>query len=170
MCGDKYGSETAQLLEAANFQSWHAVEVTGDLYKKLGPVFLCQNDMAKSQTPPVDYFMNMCNSGWRWPTKEDEDPDAQYKQDHYLTRGPDPICDYFKIEAEAYRDQGVDVNCYMCKISSQGKAVRSGKSSQMEYTKNVFHEVLNDQNHALQKYNSQRACDIWEDNNGKCFG
>ncbi|KAL9036501.1 MAG: hypothetical protein Q9180_004264 [Flavoplaca navasiana] len=169
MCGDKYGSETAQFLEAANFQSWHAVEVTGDFYKKLGPVYLCQNDMAKSETPPVDYFLNMCNSGWRWPTKVDKYPDRVYDAVRHLTRGPDPICDNLKTEAEAYSSQGVDVNCFMCKVSSQGKSVRSGKTSQLPWIRNVFHDVNNDQNKDTQDYNFQRACDIWEDNNGKCF-
>ncbi|KAI4231066.1 MAG: hypothetical protein LQ349_005848 [Xanthoria aureola] len=62
MCGDQYGSGTAPFLDAANFASWKAVAVTeGDSYTQLGPIYLCQNDMAKSRTPPVEYFLPLCH-------------------------------------------------------------------------------------------------------------
>ncbi|KAL9580545.1 MAG: hypothetical protein Q9203_006258, partial [Teloschistes exilis] len=68
MCGDEYGSETARFWEAANFASWKAVQVNGESETKKGPPYLCKNDMSMERTPPVAYFLNLCNTDWRWPT------------------------------------------------------------------------------------------------------
>lgn len=106
MRGDRYGSGTAPFLEAANFASWKAVEITGDSYSKLGPIYMCQNDMAKSKTPPVEYFLNLCNMGWRSPLRSDDNK-GKVKPPHgdddlYLQRGKDPHCDAFRAEVEVF--------------------------------------------------------------------
>lgn len=179
MCGDRYGSGTAPFLDAANFASWKAVEIKGDSYSKLGPIYLCQNDMAKSQTPPVDYFLNLCNMGWRWPLKSDDNTGKveppHGDDDKYLQRGKDPHCDAFRDEVEAFGGGGGgadEVNCWMCYHSALGKDVQSTKSEggQIDKMINIFWRVFSSQGHSRQDYNFHRACEVWEENNGECEG
>ena len=164
MCGDKYGSETLQFQEAANFD----IKVEGPYYKQLGPIYLCQNDMAKSETPPVDYFLNMCNMGWRWPLRMDE---KDHGQDGLLLhRGKDPHCDAFRAEVDAYTGPGlVDVNCHMCHLSEIGKAIQAkDDQSQVTHMINLFWLVHSSQGHSREIFNFRRACDLWEENEGIC--
>ena len=152
ICGDKYGSGTAPFLDAANFASWKAVAVTeGDSYTQMGPIYLCQNDVAKSQTPPVEYFLNLCNLGWRWLLRLD-DYTGKLKPPHgdddlYLQRGKDPHCEAFRAEVEAYDGGGGggadDVNRWMCYHSVLGPNIQSMKSEggQIEKMLNIFWRV-----------------------------
>lgn len=92
MCGNEYGSETARFWEDADFAGWKAVHIDGESETKKGPPYLYKNDMSMERTPPVAYFLNLCNMDWRWPTLMDG------AEVSFLRKGADPLCGLFKDE------------------------------------------------------------------------
>lgn len=165
MCGDEYGSETTQFWTAANFDSWAATKVEGQWQTEKGPPYLCKSDMSIAQTPPVAYFINMCNLGWRWPTVTDDND--------LLMKGPDSHCEEFKYEARVIKDGfNMDFNCHIRFGSSLGKEIQSGSERQRKIIENLYwtdHYGFNGAS-GSQDYNFHRACQVWEENNGQCSG
>ncbi|KAI4193863.1 MAG: hypothetical protein LQ350_008111 [Teloschistes chrysophthalmus] len=84
--------ETARFWEDADFAGWKAVHIDGESETKKGPPYLYKNDMSMERTPPVAYFLNLCNMDWRWPTLMDG------AEVSFLRKGADPLCGLFKDE------------------------------------------------------------------------
>ncbi|KAI4275331.1 MAG: hypothetical protein LQ337_003315 [Flavoplaca oasis] len=167
MCGDEMGSETAQFWTAANFDRWAEQKIKTEPDRRMqsgrGPQFLCKNDMSIARTPPVTYFINMCNMGWRWPLLKENT--------EMLMEGSDLRCEAFKEEVQRFQessDSDKDINCYMCFKSSQGKAIQFGSESQDTYITNLFWGEPPYNRPEKQNYNFHRACQFWEDNHGSC--
>ncbi|KAI4255944.1 MAG: hypothetical protein LQ352_002329 [Teloschistes flavicans] len=175
MCGNEYGSDTAKFWEEANFASWKAVQINGDLETKKGPPYLCKNDMAYERTPPVAYFLNMCNMDWRWPTKKD---DAHLDDNLYLHKGADPLCGLFKEEVDKFKqdqaagalEPGVmpNLDCYMCYQSTAGGRVQHGDMCQKDNILNLFRHKGDPRSHKFQDYNFKRACELMEEESEMC--
>ncbi|KAL8992666.1 MAG: hypothetical protein Q9169_006926 [Polycauliona sp. 2 TL-2023] len=163
MCGDEYGGETTQFWTAAGFDKWAATKVEDVREVHKGPPYLCKNDMAIAQTLPVPYFINMCNLDWRWPQVTD------YNQ-FVLMKGRDSRCEAFIEEAQNVKYNLVlDVNCNLCFDSPVAKKVYHGPKKQKDAIKNLFlHFTSSAKARGDQSYNFHRACEIMEENNGKC--
>ncbi|KAL8929145.1 MAG: hypothetical protein Q9172_000580 [Xanthocarpia lactea] len=185
ICGDQYGSKTAAFWEAANFDSWKAADL-GEfplLEHKYGPPFLCANDMSIQRISPVDYFLNMCNMDWRWPTKRDENrlPLKIWNDDsfQYLQKGADVLCKPFKeemdsfIESGEYRELDPDrkkrgLDCFMCERSKIGKVIKGGyDESQRDWIKDMFVDFPAWPSPHTE-YNFKRACQERAEDLGKC--
>ncbi|KAL8715205.1 MAG: hypothetical protein Q9220_001163 [cf. Caloplaca sp. 1 TL-2023] len=168
MCGDKYGTETDAFWTAANFPSWKYAQV-GNFETRKGPPYLCKNDMSIAQTAPVPYFLNLCFMGWRWPTQLDlaENPDARW-----LHRGFDLHCADFFQEVQTLSFIGPDqpdLDCYMCFESKIGQKIQDGDESQLLKIDNQFKPKFGDPHPYKQNYNFHRACEVFEENHGKCY-
>ncbi|KAL8912605.1 MAG: hypothetical protein Q9171_002407 [Xanthocarpia ochracea] len=186
ICGDQYGSKTAEFWEAANFDSWEAVDLGKFplLEHQRGPPFLCANDMSIQRISPVDYFLNMCNMDWRWPTKRDtyrsplNIPGGQNSD--YLQKGADVLCKPFKdemdsfIESDEYRELDSDrkkrgLDCFMCERSKIGKAIKGDLDhSQGDKIKDLFHDHGDSWPSPHKQYNFKRACVERAEDLGKC--
>ena len=186
ICGDQYGSKTAEFWEAANFDSWEAVDLGKFplIEHKNGPPFLCANDMSIQRISPVDYFLNMCNMDWRWPTKRDEKrlPLEIWNGDsfQFLQKGADVLCKPFKeemdsfIESDEYRAldpnrQKRGLDCFMCERSKIGKVIQ-GKfdESQRDWIKDEFRDPAPAWPGPHKEYNFKRACLERAEDFGKC--
>ncbi|KAL8686546.1 MAG: hypothetical protein Q9218_007030 [Villophora microphyllina] len=156
VCGDKYGSETVDFWKATNFDSWITDHSADNREYTTGPVFQCRSDMAVQRTPPVAFFLNMCNMDWRWPIKADRIglPDSGLHQyDYrYLQKGADPLCEEFKRQIRIWPDPAVDLNCGMCFKNPVGQDIQE---QQLDIIWNLF-----DDWGGHHDYNFDRACDF----------
>ncbi|KAL8695709.1 MAG: hypothetical protein Q9224_003217 [Gallowayella concinna] len=161
MCGDSYGDKTTKFWEEANFDSWTATHQTGDKAIKKIPAYVCKNDMAINREPPVTYFLNLCNMGWRWPNKKDpKDPEG------FLLKGADNLCREFKSAVDDFqlkRSEAPDPNCYMCTINPIGKRVRD---RQYDTIRNLYRNSPGDA--SKQYYNFREACTHYQKRTKAC--
>ncbi|KAL8871439.1 MAG: hypothetical protein Q9174_002727 [Haloplaca sp. 1 TL-2023] len=158
MCGDEYGSETTQLWDAMEFETWDAMRLDDpETEDKRGPPFECRNDMAIQRVWPVKYYLNLCNMGWHWPTKQDQD-DFDRSGDH-LYKPEDQYCKEFREEVDAFAGDEKALNCHMCFVSLVGDKVQD---QQLEDMKG---EVKGPKRLT---YNFERACKLLEDDHGDC--
>ncbi|KAL8766988.1 MAG: hypothetical protein Q9209_006400 [Squamulea sp. 1 TL-2023] len=172
MCGDEYGSETVQFWKAANFDSWEATRITGNLETERGPPYLCKNDMAIKRTPPVDYFLNMCNMNWRWPTLTDRANRSEWNDYLHLHRGQDVHCPAFKSLVEGFNilkeanllkaNETQDVDCHMCYENIVGQDIQSGPGAQVWEIENLFWIKSPGTAPEKQNYRFQRACELMD--------
>ncbi|KAL8812679.1 MAG: hypothetical protein Q9223_007234, partial [Gallowayella weberi] len=96
MCGDSYGAETTAFWGETKLDSWSEADETGDPAWAKTPAYICRNDMAINRESPVDYFLNLCNMGWRWPNKS-----SPKDRKGVMAKGRDSLCSEFASAVEA---------------------------------------------------------------------
>ena len=180
-CGDQYGIETAAFWNASNFNNWVADPSPGPLEKKPGLILHCRNELAQVRTPPVAYYMNLCNAGWHWPRKW-EVPDATFKNgewhypkdntlgEGYLTRGAES-CEWLKDWIYLYKRTYPlalerEMNCHFCS-SPDGPDGFIDKFLIGDQAPQIYKfqtEGSQTWESGLQgyTYNLKRACELWK--------
>ncbi|KAL8966363.1 MAG: hypothetical protein Q9183_003404 [Haloplaca sp. 2 TL-2023] len=158
MCGDEYGSETVQFWDAMRFDTWNAARLKDpEVEDKKGPPFICRNDMAIQRVWPVQYYLNLCNMGWHWPTGHDIH--ALHRSMDYLLKGEDLDCQNFRTEVNAFAGDRKALNCHMCFESHTGYRVKKRQVKSMRGIGKGPKRLT---------YNSKRACKLFEEDHGEC--
>ncbi|KAL9000474.1 MAG: hypothetical protein Q9188_005674 [Gyalolechia gomerana] len=176
-CGDKYGSDTAAFWKESNFDSWVADKSPGPKETNQGTIYLCRNELANVRTPPVTYFLNMCNAGWHWPYKSEssiwptDSPHAfdwpQYSgSGDYLIKGADEKCAAFKAKVDDINSREVNgyamteqaLNCEMCFLDDLGIYTKENQTPMIENL-SKHHPY----SHNGLDYNFKRACKLYRE-------
>ncbi|KAL8937961.1 MAG: hypothetical protein Q9216_004147 [Gyalolechia sp. 2 TL-2023] len=176
-CGDIYGRDTAAFWKEANFDSWVADKSPGPKEVHKGTIYLCRNELANVRTPPVTYFLNLCNSGWHWPYKW-ESSVSQWNApgafdfppytgtNDYLIKGADENCENFRGQIRSINGleggvNGLDateqaLNCAMCFMDDLGRHIRENQTPNIQNLDRPLHAYGLD-------YNFDRACKLYRE-------
>ncbi|KAL8667746.1 MAG: hypothetical protein Q9168_007210 [Polycauliona sp. 1 TL-2023] len=117
-CGDEYGSETLAFWKEAHFDEWMA-ETDRDQPLKVAKR-ICTKNLLRGQTLPVEYFLNLCNMDFHWPSRLEGD-----RLGGDLLDGKDHLCGEFQEAVNSYQshpeypdsskpEQLLDLSCHMC--------------------------------------------------------
>lgn len=172
-CGDKYGSETKAFWKQSNFDSWVADKSPGPKETHPGTIYLCRNELAHDRTPPMTYFLNMCNAGWHWPYKWEAEPASKQgawplyypETPDYLVKGADMFCDGFKTMVDMYEQtrgpvewgtEEQELNCHMCFFNDLGTLIAKNQLSGIK-------DLSDDGRYRRFDYNFKRACKLYRE-------